>query len=384
MLKKCPFCGYVTNLTITRHIKLVHNISYDIRKNGRIKEKNTENGPKYVFEIDKDCDLEIIPSISNLNKIASMKIDEKKRETNNLFLGKTKLVKNGGDWMVQRQKVDIDCEYLLPEFSEQEYLTLKCIGDTYLERIRSLSILAKKKGLKILYPCEGCDKICLTMSALKLHNRKHEANPKRFKPKVWKNKIVSGFNGRYSHVNKKTTKKNKYTDDGQNNNSVVINKKINKKCRRLEKIGKNEDVVTEPIANRFADPNPVKNNHKCDRKLIEFYHKNIKGGDIEFWQFLKIFNKMSRENVNDFKDLENRFDFGMHNMKITNTAAVENTTEHAREDIIDSTKATKTKKVKAVKKKQKAFTRAIMISKKEYIRRLEIKNQMRERLKAKS
>ncbi|KAJ8704825.1 hypothetical protein PYW08_012145 [Mythimna loreyi] len=395
MLKKCPFCGYVTNKTITRHIKLVHNLSYDIRKNGRIKEKETPSGSKYVFQIDKDCDLDIIPSISNLNKIASMKIDERKRQSNNLFLGTTKLVKKGGDWIVQKQKVDLNTEYLLPEFSKEEYLSLKCIGNNYLERIRNLSILAKKKGLKILYPCEGCDKICLTMSALKLHSRKHEANPKQFKPKVWKNKIVNGFNGRYSQVNKVTNKKKKkYSNNNQNNTSSVTDKTSNKKTRRLERVGKKEDPTPKPIPNRLADPNPVKNNHKCDRELIEFYHKNIKGGDIEFWQFLKIFNKMSREKINDFQDLEGRYDFGMHNIK--NNDTTENTAEVTDDNntlVPEKTSKTKSKKctvegikkksrkIKKIIEKKKAFTRAIMISKKEHLRRIELRNQMRERLK---
>lgn len=378
MLKKCPFCGYVTNLTIKRHIKIVHNISIDIPY-GRIKERDTQNGSKYVFEIDKDCDLEVIPSISNLNKIAYMKIDEKNRQSKNIFVGTTKLVKKGGDWMVEKKKVDINNEYLLPEFGEEDYRSLKTVGETYLEQIRSLSIIAKKKGLKILYPCEGCDKICLTMSALKLHSRKHEANPKRFKPKVWKNKILIGINGRYSHVNKKNNRK-KY---GVNNNSDVSNQNsgknnIEKKYRKLEKIDTQvKSSKSEEVANRFADPNPVKNNHKCDRELIEFYQKNIKGGDIEFWQFLKIFNKMSRENVNDFKDLEKRFDFGMHNIVRYDEVTNGNTAESDKEE--DPEKETKVKQ-KRVKKKKKGFTRVIMISKKEYLRRLEIKNQMRQRI----
>ncbi|XP_047039888.1 uncharacterized protein LOC124644508 [Helicoverpa zea] len=367
MLKKCPFCGYVTNKQISRHIRLVHKLDLDIPY-ARIKERDTQTGSKYVFEIDKDCDLEIIPSISNLNKIASMKIDEKNRADKNVFLGTTKLVKKGGDWMVEKEKVNVSNEYLLPEFSKEDYLALKSVGNNYLERIRSLSIVAKKRGLKILYPCEGCEKICLTMSALKLHNRKHEINPKRFKPKVWKNKIVNGKPGKNKNSNNK--RKKQYSNNNENTSikSVTINKapKNNKKGK-LEKIDSN---LESKVANRFADPNPVKNKHKCDKKLIEFYKNNIKGGDIEFWQFLKIFNRMGRENVNDFEDLENRFDFGMHNIK-SNI----DTTENAEKlPVVNNEVPNK------IVSKKKAFTRAIMISKKEYLKRLEIKNQMRQRL----
>lgn len=349
-----------------------------------IKERDTQNGSKYVFEIDKNCDLEIIPSVSNLNKIASMKIDEKNRESKNIFMGKTKLVKKGNDWVVEKQAVSVNNEYLLPEFTEEEYQNLKSIGESYLERIKSLSVLAKKRGGKILYPCEGCDKICLTLSALKLHSRKHEANPKAYRPKVWINRIVNKGKNKTKKNKKKyvNNKKNDDKTDGKiyKNHNKINNNKINN--RKLERIDINSKVVKDKIDNRFADPNPVRNKHKCDKKLIEFYKKNIKGGDIEFWQFLKIFNKMSRENVNDFKDLENRYDFGMHKLHNGDKSTdLEATTNEITEPIIEINE-TNSKKVTKNKKKiaKKAFTRAIMISKKEYLRRIEIKNQMRKRI----
>uniref|UniRef100_A0A2H1VFC4 SFRICE_013663 n=1 Tax=Spodoptera frugiperda TaxID=7108 RepID=A0A2H1VFC4_SPOFR len=376
-IKKCPFCGYVTNFKLSRHIKLVHKVK--IRKPyypSRIKEKITENGSKYVFQIDKDCDLEIIPSISNLNKLASMKIDEKNRNAKNQLLAKTKLVKKGGNWMVKKEAVTVNHDYLLPNFFKEEYQSLKTIGDTYIERLRGLSIIAKQRKLRMLYPCDGCEKICLTIAALKLHLRKHEINPKKYKPKIWKNRIVKAS---------KITRGKTVNDASKSLNDA--SKSSNDESKSV-----NDTAISS--TNRFADPNPVTGRHKCDKALIEFYKNNIKGGDIEFWQFLKIFNKMDRENVKDFKDLENRFDFGMHNMIINdknngntpenNENTPKNDENTPRNNGIVPRSVNNENTSNKIKKNnvKKGFTRAIMISKKEYMRRMEIKKRMRERLQA--
>ncbi|CAH0602323.1 unnamed protein product [Chrysodeixis includens] len=370
MLKKCPFCGYVTNLQITRHIRLVHNVFIELPY-AKIKERNCDTGSKYVFQIDKDCELEIIPSISNLNKLASMKIDEKNRKTKNVFLGTTKLIKKDKDWIVEKQPVNINSQYLLPEFTKDDYKKIKVIGEGYLNRMKSLSFLAKKKGVKMLFPCYGCDKICLSMCALKLHSRKHESNPKAFKPKVWKNKILNCYNNN-KKIKKKIQKvcvpkiKIKDVDFDVNNIREVGGKKLN---------------INNAVSLTFdsqAKPNPVRNKHKCDKELIEFYENNIKGGDIEFWQFLKIFNKMSRENINDFQDLENRTDFGMH--KMYNNSVSSNNNVNIEAGNTSESIASVDKVVKKVRKTKNKFTRAIMISKKEYMKRNLIKNEMRKRL----
>ncbi|XP_022833980.1 uncharacterized protein LOC111361803 [Spodoptera litura] len=363
-IKKCPFCGYVTNLKLSRHIRLVHKVKIRIPYfPSCIKERSTENGSKYVFQIDEGCDLEIIPSISNLNKLASLKIDEKNRKTKNQLLATTKLVKKGENWMVKKEAVEVNHDYLLPNFFKEEYQSLKSIGDTYIERLRGLSIIAKQRKLRMLYPCDGCEKICLSIAALKLHLRKHEENPKKYKPKIWKNRIVK--------ASKKMARGKNLNDASESSNDA----------------GKRLNDATISSTNRFADPNPVTRKHKCDKALIDFYKTNIKGGDIEFWQFLKIFNKMDRENVKDFKDLENRFDFGMHNM-IVNDKNNENDPKNnenvpENSEIVPKSVDNKNNSKKVKKNNiKKGFTRAIMISKREYMKRMEIKKRMRERLQA--
>ncbi|CAB3238278.1 unnamed protein product [Arctia plantaginis] len=372
MLKKCPFCGFVTNLNIKKHVEIAHkiNISYAY---GHMTEKagSASNGSKYVLELNNHRELEVIPSISNLNKIACMKNDEKNRLNKDKFIGKTKLVKKGREWVVEKQAVNLSNEYLLPEFTEDEYLKLKLEGDTYLDGIKKLSRLAKKRGLKMLYPCGGCEKICQSLAALKLHNRKHEKNPKRFKPKVWINRHIE-----YKTKNRKKHK-NKERASAQKPDRQIPAKKTGKEC-----------TVTE---NRFASPQPVKNKHKCDKQLIEFYKSNIKGGDIEFWQFLKIFNKMSRENVNDFDDLENRNDlhFGLHYKEQNQPVITESEPVKTKvRPILAEKESVHTEKISVTPKntrtirnnKSKNYTRAIMISRKDYKRRQEIKNQMRKKL----
>lgn len=373
MLKKCPFCGYVTNLQITRHIRLVHNVYIELPY-AKIKERTSGNGSKYVFQIDDGCELEIIPSISNLNKIASMKIDESNRQKKNVFLGKTKLVKKGKDWIVEKQPVNLNNEYLLPEFTKDDYKKIKDIGHGYLSRIKSLSFLAKKKGLKMLFPCYGCEKICLSMCALKLHSRKHENNPKAFKPKVWKNKILNCYNSK--NIKKKKSQKV--------STPRIKVKDIPFDVTNIREVGGKKLNINSAVSltfNNQAKPNPVKNKHRCDKELIEFYDNNIKGGDIEFWQFLKIFNKMGRENINDFQDLENRTDFGMHKMYNSNTEVNSNNIKTG--NTTDNVASVKTKGGlrKVVRKGKNKFTRAIMISKKEYLKRNRIKDEMRKRLK---
>ncbi|KAH9627739.1 hypothetical protein HF086_017282 [Spodoptera exigua] len=381
-LKKCPFCGFVTNFKLSRHIRLVHDIKIRIPYfPSCIKEKETENGSKYVLQIDKDCDLEIIPSVSNLNKLASIKIDEKNRIHKNQLLATTKLVKKGGNWMVKKEAVVVNNDYLLPNFFKEEYRSLKSIGNTYIERLRSLSLIAKQRKLRMLYPCDGCEKICLTMAALKLHSRKHEKNPKKFKPKIWKNRIVKANKkrgrGKISNESGKIT-----NDTGKITNDT--GKSLNDTGKSTNDTGKSSNDTTISSTNRFAEPNPVTSKHRCDKALIEFYENNIKGGDIEFWQFLKIFNKMDRENVKDFKDLENRFDFGMHNMIINDKSNITSKENNPKNNEVEL-KITHNENIERKSKKnnvKKIFTRAIMISKKEYMKRMEIKKKMRERLQA--
>lgn len=243
-------------------MKKKHKVIVKIPFNKIQDRKNTE-GSRYCYDVNGTI-VEVIPSIKILNKTASDEIDKKRRETNDKSIAKTKLVKKGNEWIIEKEAINIQFDEI-PELTDIELHKCK-VTDDDVDRLGQLNYLAKKKGLKMMFPCFKCDKICQNFSALKLHKRRHEDNPKPFKPKV------------YKRFAKPEVKK-----------KVKLN-----------------------TANRTAFPKPILNKHKCDAKLREFYETNIRGGDIEFWQFLKIFNKMDREKVNDFKDLEDRTDFGNH------------------------------------------------------------------------
>ncbi|CAG9577508.1 unnamed protein product [Danaus chrysippus] len=295
ILKKCPLCDYVTRLNISRHLRCVHNIKNKICT--RINEnKNEKTSTGFYYDINDGKNIiEIIPSVKELNKRAYINLDKQRKESKNGRIQKTKLVKKNDEWIVEKQNIDLN-EYIIPKIKN----VLNVPSNDYLSRLKVLSIIAKNEGRKIMFPCDKCKKICQTLSALKLHYRKHETNPKPFKPKVWKHKIGS-----------------------------------------TEKSAK----IPVPSENRYQKPKPIVNKHKCDPKLKEFYEENIKGGDIEFWHFLKIYNKMSKENIKDFKDLENRTEFGIH----------------YKENVI--------KKTPRIRKTHNAFTRTIMLNRKDYNKR---------------
>lgn len=182
-----------------------------------------------------------------------------------------------------------------------------------------------------------------TELSLKLHNGKHE-NPKPFKRKVWKHRLLEG--------GAKSAKAN---------------------------LSETPVGTEKPVSNnRFADPKPVKNKHKCDPKLIDFYKNNIKGGDIEFWQFLKIYNKMCRENIEDFDELETRTDYGLQPTGIEpgiDECTKERTAENVDSNIKRKTIAAENKMIR----REKRVIRRIAMSKHEYLRRLAIKKQLREK-----
>ncbi|CAG4952634.1 unnamed protein product [Parnassius apollo] len=326
MLKKCPLCDYVTKLNLSRHMRLVHKVTIKVPY-GRLKDKKTNiNGSRYYYDIEDSVvnHVEVIPSVKNLNKREYVKIDKKSREEKERSVAKTKLVKKGGEWVVEKEKIAVKDDFILPEFDAKDVLKIKEKGDDYLGRMKKLSRLAKGNGTKMLFPCENCEKICQTLSALKLHSRKHNPNAKPFKPKVWKHKM--------------------------------------KGTEPVQKI--EAPVNTE---NRYANPKPIKNKHKCEPELRDFYEKNIKGGDIEFWQFLKIYNKMSRENITDFSDLNKRIDFGIHY-------------DETPKEVEEPVEINVTKKKKVKKPQKPGFTRVIKISKKEYLKRKELKDKLRETL----
>lgn len=410
VLTKCPLCDYVAKTGLTKHIRVKHNVRIKLPY-GRITDNNDNTkGSRYYYEVNQKNDakinkIEIIPSVRNLNKMASLKIDKKRRELNDKVVAKTRLVKKGGNWLVEREAVEVNVEgIVLPKFDSSGNLkvpkqdksntvnvkvsdknrncsfnkvkdsnrvghsvnNVKLSGNCkdrrdetreYLEGMRKLYHAAKKSGKKIMFPCKNCDKICQTLAALKLHVRKHDPNAKPFKPKIWKHK--------------------------------------------LEKLGierKSEKRAPKPnMVHRTEKPKPIVNRHNCDPELMKFYENNIRGGDIEFWQFLKIFNKMGRENVNDFRDLEERTDFGIHLPNEVSEASVPNVPEASVPSLPEASvpslteasvpnvpeahvpvpEASQTKTART--KTNISYTRVIRLSKKEYIRRNNIKNKMREK-----
>ncbi|XP_047542697.1 uncharacterized protein LOC125075140 [Vanessa atalanta] len=321
MLKKCPLCDYVTKLNLPRHMLLVHKLNIKLPFGGIKDRKDNNNGSRFYYNIKNDnfTEIEVIPSVKNLNKRAYVALDRKKRELDNKGLTKTKLVKKDGEWVVEKEKINISSNIIVPKINLPN-------SEDYLSEMKLLYRKAKNNGKKMLFPCDKCVKICQTMSALKLHSRKHNPNAKPFKKKVWKHKLSE---------------------------------------QELLKLN-DKPQITNP--NRYEKPKPIVNKHKCDPKLKEFYENNIKGGDIQFWQFLKIFNKMSRENVNDFADLENRKEFGIH-FSLPETKVEEKTKTKG----LSEGKTIKTRT-------RNAFRRTIMISKRNHEKRKAMIDVLRRKL----
>ncbi|XP_050682416.1 protein PFC0760c-like [Leptidea sinapis] len=359
MLRKCPLCDHVADKNMRRHLKLKHNIKTNLRT-GHIKDrKDNSGGSRFYYESksNKFDKMEIIPSVKNLNREAYMDLDKKRRESNITTVQKKKLVKKGKEWIVMKERVNID-NYVLPQFDSGDTE----IGETddYCQKLKNLSRVAKKKGHKMMYPCDKCVKICQTLSALKLHYRTHDPNPKPYKPKVWKHKLK---------LDEEKPKKGK-----TGNKISKLNKSINDKQNIETSDGSNKNKTNN---NRFLDPKPVVNKHKCDPKLIKFYKNNIKGGDIEFWQFLKIYNRLTREKIDNFEDLENRTDFGLQiKMETIKENKVGGTVEKESDD-----KPCKEKRDRGrVQVKKNRYKRKIMLSKKEYEKRNELKKKLRENI----
>ncbi|XP_039762829.1 protein PFC0760c-like isoform X2 [Pararge aegeria] len=366
MLKKCPLCEFVTNSDLVRHVRLMHKINLNYLYGTLKDRKNNNNRSRFYFNVEnnKFNEVEVIPSIKNLNRQAFLKIDRARREKNDKDIKKTKLVKKDGEWIVEKVLINTKKgNYVLPDKVEKELLkgdvnTEKELenGD-YCVKMQKLSRIAKKNGQKMLFPCQKCEKICQTFSALKLHIRRHDPNAKPFKKKVWKHKLSA-----------------EELKELQDAKEKIKNANANNK-------------------NRYEKPKPIIHNHKCDPKLMDFYEKNIKGGDIEFWQFLKIFNKMSRENVNDFPDLENRTEFGNHFYNPDLNTSKESVRSNDRTDLdpikLASNSGLIPKKTDSVRKKKvvnikvrnlnNKYKRTILITKMEYIKRKQIKELLRKK-----
>lgn len=333
-------------------MKAKHDITLNINY-GTVGDRNdNSNGSRYYYNLkNKNIDkIEIIPSVQNLNRIAYTKIDRKRREDKDKSVAKTKLVKKGKEWVVEDEKINIKGkDFILPKFDEETLKNVKLSDNNeYLDNLKKLYQVAKKDGKKMLFPCQNCDKICQNLSALTLHSRKHDPNAKPFKKKVWKHKL--------NNANTKSTDNSTKTNEVSNN--------------RLEK------------------PKPIKNKHKCDPELKEFYEKNVRGGDIEFWQFLKIFNKMGRENIKDFKDLRGRLEYGIEpdtaqGSGTENTGNDEASTAPKDDISTVNNNLTHTNVNKTVREANKVgkggvYKRVIRLSRKEFQRRSLLKQQLRE------
>ncbi|XP_063835991.1 uncharacterized protein LOC135085165 [Ostrinia nubilalis] len=352
MLMKCPLCDYVTERNIRKHMKTVHKEDVKISFLSILDRKETTNNSRYYYETKNDNakELDIIPSIKILNKKAGMDLDRKNREIKKKSMSTSKLVKKGKEWIVETQKFDVS-GYVLPNSSELDKNDVD-----YLKKLKKLGIEAKRKGVKMLYPCNKCEKVCQNLSAVTLHGRTHDPNKKPFRPKVWKHKT--------------------------NNSNDNANAE------------KNEDV-TAKINNRTAKPKPIVNKHKCDPKLKDFYEKNIRGLNIEFWQFLKIFNKMEREKINDFDDLKNSTEYGIGHVNYLydspSNSQTDNNTEkeiNIKDNKLKNTNmaANKNKKLSVTSRNNSKvaskakFTRTIRLSRFEHNRRMELQKKLREKI----
>ncbi|CAH2064927.1 unnamed protein product, partial [Iphiclides podalirius] len=319
MLKKCPMCDYATNLDLRRHMRLVHGVHVRL-KHPRIKQTK-ENGSKFYYDLGNLGDVEVIPSARNLNRRECAKIDQRSRREREMTVAKKKLVKRGSEWVVETERLSVE-EFLLPELAAQGD-TGPEVGDDYLARLKRLSRLAKAHGAKMLFPCDGCPKICQTLSALKLHTRRHDPNKKPYKPKIWKHKTkTQNDSGRTG---------NGAGDDAEGRVGEGKSRPTSCKQAKAALTDKRETVAEagedaeggfggaaqsaqqsagdtggsarseEAVggggasANRHAEPRPIVNRHRCDPALREFYARNVRGGDVEFHQFLKIYNRISRE-----------------------------------------------------------------------------------------
>lgn len=331
MLRKCPLCDHVSKKSLGTHLLKIHKIKTKLYT-GNIE----GNGSNYYFNVnDKRIKkVEVIPSVKLLNKRAYVKLDEINRETKDKMISKTKLVRKGAEWIVEKEKLNVE-NYKIPKLCEIK--SNFNVGDDYCTRMKSLSVATKQNGGKMLYPCDKCEKICQTMSALKLHYRRHDPNAKPYKLTAWKHKL-----------------------------------KFNKKEITNDK----SDAVCD-TSKRYVKPKPITNKHKCDPKLMKFYETYIRGDNIEFWQFLKIYNRMTKEKIEDFSDLHNRTDFGIHtpcNNGNTNIVIGTNTDhlDMANNNTDDNKKVSKFKRMKVF--------RHSLISKKEHKRRNKIKQTLRDRL----
>lgn len=307
-LKKCPLCDYVTKGDLKRHILSIHRIN--LKTWLKLKKNST------MFDnTDDNINIKIIPSVKSLNKQAYVKLDKLAKKKKESGLTKKSLVKQNGEWII---KNEIDTDYKKYIMSKDIINENKCkiimASTDYLDRLKMLYRVVKENDGKMLFPCEKCEKICQTLSALKLHMRKHDMNPRPFKKKIWKHKLIG-----------ENREKQRETEENEN-----AEKQIN--------IAKN----------RYENPKPIRSKHKCDNELKEFYNNNIKGGDIEFWHFLKVFNKMTKENVSDAPESMGIIEIGK---KETGKLSKRNSFKRTMKDV------------------KRGINRRILISKKEYERR---------------
>ncbi|XP_048482026.1 uncharacterized protein LOC105396324 [Plutella xylostella] len=282
VLNKCPLCPYVSPNNVYRHLTRAHGITLRTAYNTIIEKDSCKE--KYAIKvIDMVCEkfdstansieeISIIPSVMGLNKKASAAIDRENRKKKAEMTMKSKLVKKGDEWIVDHEKIDVNYEdYILPEFREKTIKRVKIgkVTDDYVEALMRLKIAAKKDGHKILAPCDLCNKVCLNISALKAHRKSHEVKQK-------------GRKRKYVRAIKKVKKTNVVSKAARSNNTKPI--RIN---------------------------NNKQGTNTSNEELMDFYKSNIDSADIDFDQFVKIFQQIDKVETGQFNVLVKNEKFGV-------------------------------------------------------------------------
>lgn len=314
-------------------MKQAHNIALTNRST-KLNIKKHKDGDKYYIKLGKknnedNCDIsemEIIPTVQNVNRQLGVEIDKRRREESNKVIMKSKLVRKGTEWVVEKvpyrikelPKIFNNNINNLDKDNEKQDLT----SDPYLDKLIELGEIAKREGKEMYFPCDKCSKVCTALCGIKLHRRIHNSKAKPFKPKIWKHKLKTA-----------------------------------------------EPIVTKPVIDD-AKPQPIKHKHKCDNELKEFYKNFITGSDIEFGHFLKIYNKMNRDNKNE---LDSNKDVTVN----------ENVTEQKMNTVKNVNAGVRKKKPRVLNRKSK-YIRVIRISKKKHLERIKKINEMRRNIHSRS
>lgn len=185
-------------------MKKVHGLRLNTRST-KLGVKKQSNETKFVVELTnrtrKKCErdkninpvqvkeIEVVPTVQNVNRHFSLEIDRKKKERRNEQVLKNKLVRKGKEWVVEKVPVAIKMDEIKQLINNNSINTNKdkedLTNDLYLNKMMELAKQAKKEGRTMFFPCDKCNKVCQALCGLKLHRRIHNSKAKPFKPKVW-------------------------------------------------------------------------------------------------------------------------------------------------------------------------------------------------------